>query len=121
MAVQLRILALEGPVSVAYRKEGGLYHAIALQFDLVGTGRTKDAAFEALQAVFDTHMRSIVRQRGAVQFLNPSPQEDWNLSDREEYQVSVLVPHATPVPKRRALPLDSIPKLPVRHAALVPA
>ena len=123
MKQPMNVLLLEGPVSVAFRREGPMYCAIALQFDLVGMGKTKDEAFLALQSIFDTHMRGLLKEKGHIRFLSPAPESEWNLEDRQDFKATILVPRARCLPARKPLSYRALTRLhtSIKQFTLVPA
>lgn len=87
-----------GVTTVASRQADGEWRCTALQFDLVGTGATKEAAFEELKELVCEYISHISRQRGKVAYFNPSDREEWEVADKKDYMMVV----ATIRPKRKA-------------------
>ena len=48
----MQVITLKGPITVTYREEGTEVYARALQFDLVGIGKTRKGALKELQEIF---------------------------------------------------------------------
>ena len=91
MRSELTITIMSGPVTVAYRRTGGEWICTALQFDIVGTGATRDEAFDELRALFQTYLREVVDTEGPVKFFNPSDAEEWQRKDKGEYRVEAIL------------------------------
>jgi hypothetical protein len=85
----IEVFLLQGPVTVAYRREGRKWYATALQFDLVGAGRTQQAAFDELQRVVNTYLEEILETKGPVRLFNPSEPAEWESPHRESYHVAI--------------------------------
>jgi len=89
-------ITIKGPVSVAYTKADGEWYATALQFDIMGAGRTRDEAFQDLQKCVEIFLHSVLETSGNVAFFNPSEQEEWNNPDQEQYKIGVTTRIAKP-------------------------
>lgn len=113
----IQVKILEGPVSVAFKKAGREWHAIALQFDIVGTGKTRGEAFREMQGLFETYLSEVLKASRPVRFYNPSEKADWEIRDKAHFH-AVVVLSAKPVlgaeaPRRPSL--DDVVKLrPIR-------
>lgn len=81
---------LSGPVTVAYRKRQKRWYCTALQFDLVGIGRSKDEAFEKLRGVVNEYLHQVVEEDGPVRFFNPSEGNEWQATEQRQYRVVAL-------------------------------
>lgn len=90
------VTTLEGPISVAFKKAGREWHAIALQFDIVGTGKTRAEAFCQMQGLFETYVSEVLKASRPVRFYNPSERADWEIRDKAHFHV-VVVLSAKPV------------------------
>jgi hypothetical protein len=86
---QVEVLLLQGTVTVAYRRQGRIWCATALEFDLVGAGKTPEAAFEELQGVLGCYFEEILKTKGRVRLFNPSEASEWESPRRELYQVAI--------------------------------
>jgi len=87
----VNVTFLKGPVTVAYRKQGRKWYAIALEFDLVGIGPTRQKAFNELQAVFNDYLIGCAEEEGPVQFLFPAEPSEWNIEDKEWFRVTAII------------------------------
>ena len=109
-------ITLKGPVTVTYRQEGAEVYARALEFDLVGIGKTRKSALKELQEIFADYAEEVLNTKGKVRFFNPSDSEEWENPDKEYFSaVFEFVGKASPL----ALPsvCDSIRDLrPMREA-----
>lgn len=112
----VEIKTLKGPISVTYKKDGAEIHARALQFDLIGVGRTRARALKELQEIFADYAEEVLNTRGKVRFFNPSNPDEWENPDKELFNVVfVLVRKGKPLPVSPML--DSIRDLrPIRDA-----
>jgi len=111
-----RAAILHGPVTVAYKKLGKEWHCTALNFDLVGTGSSKQMAFVELRDVVNCYLSDIVDAEGPVEFFNPSPAEEWNVAEKEQYHVVVVMTRVRQRVRKRLPPvlpaeIESLPQL----------
>lgn len=120
----LRAIRIKGPVTVAYRRRRCDYVAIALQFDLVGIGKTKTEALLQLQKILDIYVREALKEKGRIKFFNPSPAEEWELPEKDEFFLACVAssgrpPFAALVP----VPISKLRRAgaPVRSVQLLPA
>ncbi|MCX5770188.1 MAG: hypothetical protein NTZ09_07950 [Candidatus Hydrogenedentes bacterium] len=86
---------LRGQVTVTYRTEGSDVYARALEFDLVGVGKSRESALRELQEIFSDYAEEILKTKGKVQFFNPSSPEEWENEDKQFFHV-VFVLKAAP-------------------------
>lgn len=101
--VTIKVETLEGPVSVAYRRSGKEWHAIALQFDIVGTGKSKAAAFREMQELLELYITEVLKAPKPVRFYNPSEQADWQLRDKAHFHVAMVLASTVQAPERPSL------------------
>lgn len=85
------ISVLGGPVTVAYRKRGRKWYCTALQFDLVGIGRTREDSFNQLRDVMNIYLADVLDADGPVEFFNLSERRDWATKDIETYSVVAIM------------------------------
>ena len=100
-APEIEIITMEGPVTVAHREVEGEWHATALEFDILGTGATRDAAFNELRGLVNDYLCEIINTPGRVRLENPAEGREWAVPDKEFYHLVAAVvrpPHA----RRRA-------------------
>jgi len=103
--IQVGVIVLEGPVTVASRRAKGMYHCRALQFDLVGVGRTKREAFAELRLLVEDYLGEVVSSTEPVRFFNPSSSDEWNVRDRKDFRVrAVCLGRTRPVRARPTSP-----------------
>jgi hypothetical protein len=100
-----------GPVSVSYRKQGGKVYCTALQFDLVGVGKTRGKALEELKAVVETYLATVLSEKGQVRFFNFADEEEWANTDQEIFYVTATLIQAE---RGRAIPREIRPEK-IRH------
>lgn len=97
---QLRTLTAEGPVTVAVRKFGREYHCTALEFDILGTGKTKQEALVQVQELIEDYITSVIEELAKghrVAFFNPSVEKDWNQADELRFfDVTLIVRDSRP-------------------------
>lgn len=95
----IETVTLRGPVTVAYKRCREGFMCTALQFDIVGIGRTKREAFQEMRDLVEEHLEEILRSPEPVCFFNPSDAADWNVGNQENYQVAMLFErHSEPIP-----------------------
>ena len=98
MKNSIHVTTLKGQVAVTYREQGGEVYARALQFDLVGVGKSRKGALKELQAIFADYAEEVLNTKGKVRFFNPSDPEEWENPDKEFFSVAfILVRKATPL------------------------
>lgn len=78
-----------GPVVVAYRRHWRGWTAMALQFSLMGLGRTREEAFEELKRVLLTYLKTVLDAKGATRLFDPADAEDWETADQEQIYIAV--------------------------------
>jgi predicted RNase H-like HicB family nuclease len=90
-ALQYEVVVVGGPVTVGYYEEDGEWRAIACEFNLVGTGDSREAALAQLKQLVGDYVESCVKE-GTDEFLNPYEPEDWQrtCTAREHYLVSLI-------------------------------
>jgi hypothetical protein len=92
---QFRIVNTEGPATIAVRKVGREYHYTALEFDILGIGRTKQDALAEVQELVEEYVYSVIEELGKgykVAYFNPSGERDWNQADElRRYEVTLIV------------------------------
>lgn len=90
-----RSIALQGNLTVGYHREGREWFATALQFDIMGYGRTKAKAFQLMQELVSEYLQEMARliaEGEKVRFFNPSSAEDWDrMVELEEYHVRLTM------------------------------
>ena len=99
---KIQVTVVKGPVTVAYRQEEGKWYAIALEFDLVGIGKTREAAFNELRDIVNDYLIDCMAEKKPVEFFFPSEPDEWNVEDKEWYSVTAL--SAQPVRGRSRMP-----------------
>ena len=91
MNESLQVVTLKGPITVTYREEGADVYATALQFDLVGIGKTREAALNELQEIFSEYAEEVLNTKGKARFYNPSDPEEWENPDKEFFSVTFVL------------------------------
>jgi hypothetical protein len=84
-----QISIVGGPVVVAYRRHRLGWMAMALQFSLIGLGRTREEAFEELKGVLLTYLKMVLEAKGSARLFNPAEAEDWDTPDQERFYLAV--------------------------------
>jgi len=119
------VITLRGPVTAAYRRSQGLWYCTALQFDIVGVGKTRDEAFGEMRDLFSDYVKEVLADSGPVRFFNPSEAQEWNVKKQETYSVTVVMARPEEQPSGRASLSDVGQLRPYRDAIqcidLVPA
>lgn len=90
-ACRYEMVVVGGPVTVGYYEAEGEWRAVAREFDLVGTGDSRSAAFAQLKELVSDYVEGCLRDR-TEEFLNPYEPDDWDRTsgDREHYLVSLV-------------------------------
>jgi len=119
------MVTLHGPITVAYRRVSRMWHCTALQFDLVGVGKTKVEAFAEMRDLLRDYLEEVLATDGPVRFFNPAESGEWNVRDQEYYNVALLVSGGESAAPNRT-PLSDIARLrgyrdAVQGIGLVPA
>jgi hypothetical protein len=103
----IAIRALNSPVTLAHKKIGKKWHCTALQFDLVGIGKSRSEAMHELKGILNTYLCEIIKTTGPVRVFNPSDAEEWECEDKQEYNVTIAILSAktsTVMPERLSIP-----------------
>jgi hypothetical protein len=94
---------------VAYRQVEDEWYCTALQFDLLGIGRTREQAFAQLKELVNAYLTHVLQLKGKVALFNPSKREEWNAPIKEYYDVLVVIARtAKPVAETRCLDLEEV-------------
>ena len=88
---ELEVLPVDGAISVSFRKRGKEWYATALQFDLVGTGTSRDEALRELQTLFEAYVNAVIGTKGRTRFYNPSEAEEWEVRDKQHFRAVCIV------------------------------
>ncbi|MBI4560326.1 MAG: hypothetical protein HY706_22285 [Candidatus Hydrogenedentes bacterium] len=86
-----RIAPVSGAITIAYRRSAGNWLCTALQFDIVGVGPTRAAAFREMCELLTDYFDEILSSTGPVRFFNPSEAKEWNVRDQEQYTLAFLL------------------------------
>lgn len=89
--LDVTISTLKGPVTAAWRQEGGRWLCTALEFDIVGVGKSRQAAFAEMQQLLNAYLAHVMQSPGPVEFFHPSDAEEWETVDKEQFRVAVAV------------------------------
>ena len=103
----IRATVMRGSVTVAYRQVNEEWHCTALEFDIIGVGASRKESFEKMKNLVSFYLGEVSKAIGPVEFFNRSPDEDWQISDKEEYNVIVVM-----IPEQRQIPERLPPDLP---------
>lgn len=96
----------DGPITVAFKKDGPYCLATALEFDIVGTGKTRTEALNQLQELVSVYLFEVLTTTGKRSLYNPSEQIEWEAEDKARYTVQMIVRvtrHSGPTPSRPTL------------------
>jgi len=86
---------LKGPITVTYKREGAEVYARALQFDLIGVGKSRKSALNELREIFADYAEEALNTRGKVRFFNPSDPDEWENPDKELFSVVIVFSRKT--------------------------
>ncbi len=87
MPREKKIIALQGKTTIAYRQEEGEWYATALEFDIMGYGKTKAEARQLLHELMEIYLQDIAQllsEGKRVKFFNPSEDDEWNAATEIE-------------------------------------
>ena len=76
-----KIVTLQGKTTIAYRQTEGEWYATALEFDIMGYGKTKAEARHLLHELLEIYLQDIAQllsEGKRVKFFNPSEDDEWN-------------------------------------------
>ena len=128
MSESMASVKLQGNLTVGFRQVAGLWHANALQFDIIGTGHTKDSALQQLKELVAEYLASVIaelKKGHKVDFFNPADSAEWNKARYlEEFAVCIIGPVFASPPRRLNLARPSAVRNlrgPVRSIELIPA
>ena len=96
------IVSLEGNVEVGYFQEGGRWFALARQFDLMGSGHTKDRAFRQLQGLVGDYVEACITD-GTDEFFSACPDEEWERTRRHREAYLVILVFARRTRRQKAI------------------
>ena len=92
MPRRLKIARIEGAFTVNYKKEFCEWTCRALEFDLIGTGETKDEAFTELRDNLEEYiLDALFSEEHNQEFFHPSDSEEWNRRGKEHYRISIVL------------------------------
>ena len=81
-------------VTVAYRIEEGEWYCTALQFDILGTGATREEAFAEMRELLTQYLLLCIeeaRSGNPTAIFQPSEDSEWDVPDVEVVNVQVSV------------------------------
>lgn len=81
----------DGPITVAFKKAGSYWIATALEFDIIGTGNSREEAFSQLRELVSLYLLEVVRAPEQHNIFNPSDSELWELADKVKYNVLIML------------------------------
>ena len=117
------IVTVRGAVEVGYFRQGNYWFALARQFDIMGSGKTKDRAFRQLQSLVNDYVEACLRH-GTTEFFSSCTDEEWEHTERhrEAYTVVMVFARTTrqKAPERHISP-RRIDQLTRYHDRLVTA
>ena len=84
---------LSVPVTVAFRIIDGEWYCTALEFSILGTGNSRDAALSETRELLEEYVEAVLLEAksGPVEFFHPSPPAEWNTNDIENFRVELKV------------------------------
>jgi len=83
---------VDGTVKVSFCEVDGEYHCTLLDFDILGTGASRDIAFEEMAELVIEYIIAAtdeVFNGNVVRFWNPSTPEEWNVGEIKNFQVKM--------------------------------
>lgn len=107
-------ITLAGEITVAFRRVQKEWYATALQFDILGYGRTKDEALEMLRELIEIYMLEMAKllsQGEKVKFFNPSNESEWNRAAETRHYHAAFVIEAEEAPRKRRVDSKNLGKL----------
>ena len=69
-----------GPISISYRHEKDMHYCTALEFDIVGTGETRQAALNEMLELLSEYFIAVLgdmKSGNKVEFFCPSDASEW--------------------------------------------
>ncbi|HOE95269.1 MAG TPA: hypothetical protein PK847_01665 [Candidatus Sumerlaeota bacterium] len=117
-------VAPEAPITVSCRLIEGDWHCTALQFDILGVGNTREAAFAQLRELVEAYLRHALASKHEVKLFNPAHREEWNNPGREFFDLAIHVRSARTSGRPSRLRLQELPTVggrEVRHLYLAKA
>ncbi|MFH1731382.1 MAG: hypothetical protein ABIF82_07010 [Planctomycetota bacterium] len=98
-SVQYELVSVDGPVTVGYYRSGGRWWAVARQFSIMGSGKTKDDAFQQLRELVNEYVEECITE-GTTAFFFPCEDEDWRRTrDQQNFHVVLVFQRTTPYQK----------------------
>jgi len=92
-----------GNVTVGYYQENGTWYALARQFDLLGSGPTREAAFAQLKELVSDYVEECITW-GVERFFNPTPDDEWRRASGRVTEYLVILSFTRYSSRQKALP-----------------
>jgi hypothetical protein len=91
-----KTIRLDGKITTSskFNNSTKKWYCTALEFDLVGIGKTEEEAFKELKVLLRYYLLEFVESThsgGKMDFFNPSEAENWNTGKKKEYGVTLIV------------------------------
>ena len=125
MKESIRVIKIaNGPITVTYRQVEGEWWCLSLEFDLLGTGATREEALTELKELVNEYLIHILKSKNKVVLFNPAEREEWDNPDKERFDVTAMVAAAMgKFPASGCMSMDEVRPLrkSVRELDLMPA
>ena len=82
---------LKGTVTVSFRRKNGLHMCTALEFSVIGFGKTKKKAFQEMLDLLGEYFVEVMNSDGPVAFYSPADAKEWNIKNQKHYNVKVTM------------------------------
>jgi predicted RNase H-like HicB family nuclease len=79
----------DGPITVVFQHDGPYWIATALEFDIIGTGKTRQESLSQLQELVSLYLFEVIQEPDKHNIFNPSESELWALADKVKYNVLI--------------------------------
>ena len=82
---------IRAPINVTYRRYQKEWMCTALQFDLVGFGKTRQEAFQDMKSLVNEYLLDALATEEKVRLYNPSDSREWKIKDQKKYRVLAII------------------------------
>lgn len=100
-------------MTVGYYRSCRRWWAVARQFSIMGSGKTKDDAFQQLRELVNEYVEACVAE-GTDEFFLPCEREEWSRAhDQQDFMVVLIFERTTPrqKPMRERIEPDELGRL----------
>ena len=83
-------VSVQGPVTVGFYRAEGRWWAVAREFSIYGSGKTRDDAFSQMSELISDYVEACVSE-GTDEFFLACEKKDWDRTQRREQFFVIIV------------------------------